>query len=82
MNNIKEPYKNGEIEESLEDFINDPKNNPKNQPRYFFSQAKSYYQALCELYKIVKDLTNAFKTVWDNEQYLLSLIENKNKEDK
>lgn len=80
---LQKPKEHNELIDELVNFIDAPENNPHRQPRYFFSKAKSYYEALCILFRIVKDYGDAFKMVYENEEYLLSLIQNmQNKEGK
>lgn len=68
MAHIDELPMSNDILKSIENFLNNPDFNPKNQSRYFYSDAKSYYQALSQIYKVLKNHDESFIKVWENEK--------------
>lgn len=60
----------GELWNDIVDWSKDPLVQPQNQNRYYFSDAKSYYEFLCQVLKLLKEFEKAFSDIYDNQDAL------------
>ena len=65
------PFKeNAKLYQDIVEWQKDPLVQPQNQNRYYFSDAKSYYENLCQINKLLSYFNQAFETIYDNEEQL------------